>query len=98
MSLIRYSADSDLYIYHDVSGGFTCLDCPLHNAGRYVSMKSRSELCDHISAHIKAGHRVPDWLPEEAARDWNDIHEAVKPNGRIPWSNLKRAIARKAGK
>ena len=65
------SADSDVYVYADVSGGITCCFCALKvNAHRLTT----DAMLPHLRDHVGRGHRVPEHLfaEIEADREEND--------------------------
>lgn len=65
MSYVRWSAESDIYIFDHVDGGIECHGCPLvkHDAaGRHYRAETTDEMVEHCKTHIDAGHRVPVWL------------------------------------
>lgn len=58
MSYCRFGADSDVYFYADVSGGFTCCRCSLFTEGGDFLRKPispcercRGEGCKHCMMH-----------------------------------------------
>ena len=68
--------DSHIYIYPHVSGHIECAGCWLDKdksgLSLYVSnnkITNDDELRDHLEAHAKSGHSVPEGLLEEILRD-----------------------------
>lgn len=63
MSICRFDADSDVYVFYDLRGGITCCFCsldvpedaPLHN----INVATEEEMLAHLWAHVGAGHNVP---------------------------------------
>lgn len=60
MSYARWGCDgSELYVYLDVTRGYTCMRCPLlTNAHDYCTPHATS-MVHHLEAHQLAGHAVP---------------------------------------
>lgn len=56
MSLIRFGAGSQLYIYADVNGGYTCCGCALDI--KIVNVPTIEELKEHLIRHKQAHHGV----------------------------------------
>jgi hypothetical protein len=56
LSLIRFGHGSQLYIYEDFGGGFTCCDCPRDHAN--ISLPGKEELKKHILVHKDMGHTI----------------------------------------
>jgi hypothetical protein len=56
MSLIRSGLGSDLYIYEDVKGGYTCCSCPITNG--FVNVDTREQLKAHVLIHKDHGHSI----------------------------------------
>jgi hypothetical protein len=53
--------DSDVYIFADVSGGYTCCACMLKHKERFWTT---DDIITHVKAHMAAGHDVPaDVIP-----------------------------------
>lgn len=67
MSYARWS-EGDVYVYEDVSGGFTCCGCSLHpdndkdgpGAVKSINVETREDMIIHLKGHIAAGDFVPD--------------------------------------
>lgn len=62
MAFARWTHDSDVYVYADVSGGFICEDCP---RGSQFRCATPLEMLDHLVAHRTRGDRVPESALEE---------------------------------
>jgi hypothetical protein len=56
MSLIRRSQGSELYIYEDDRGGYTCSSCPGNQAN--TNLPDIEGLKDHILWHKQLGHSI----------------------------------------
>lgn len=57
MSYARPSAESDIYLYESVEGGWVCLGCPLSDDGE-TQTETRQATAQHVRDHIAAGHKV----------------------------------------
>ena len=57
MSWVRWSPESQLYIYDDVRGGITCCGCCIYDD---FNCETEKEMAAHILEHVKARHLVPD--------------------------------------
>lgn len=65
MSYVRWSDDSDLYIFDDMSGGITCCACLLSDGGRKLrdfNVATQGEMIAHVEEHIARGHDVPNYV------------------------------------
>lgn len=62
MSLARWGANSDVYVYEDVDGGFVCE----HGGTRFLG--TARELHDHLRLHQVDGDRVPQGTFDELER------------------------------
>lgn len=62
MAYVRWSENSDVYIYHDVSDVIVCCACKLESG--IDSFGKRSKVIDHIEEHRRAGHLVPEYVDE----------------------------------
>ncbi len=58
MSYVRLGPLSDVYVYGNVAGGFTCCVCTLALSGNYTC-GTRAEMIIHLIEHLKMGHTVP---------------------------------------
>ena len=71
MAYARYGRDSDVYVYADTRGGYTCERCP--KVGESYRCLTATEMADHLlSEHRAKGHRVPDDAIEELRADKHD--------------------------
>lgn len=61
MSYARFSSESDVYVYLDVSGYLCCCGCSLSEQWSYGTTDA---LLAHLDAHKAAGHEVPDYCIE----------------------------------
>ena len=57
MAYARFARDSDVYVYADAHGGFTCQRCP--GAGHEFRCSTATEMVSHLELHRAKGHRVP---------------------------------------
>ncbi len=68
MSYARFGPGSDVYVYEDVAGGFTCCGCLLTTSR--VNVETRQEMVEHLLGHLAAGDHVQqttlDRLRDEA--------------------------------
>jgi hypothetical protein len=62
--------DSDLYIYHQCSGGIVCTDCS-------EVFHKRSEVIEHIRMHERDGWEVPSDLIGNLEKEIEDIGDDV---------------------
>jgi len=58
MAYARFGSDSDVYVYADTSGGYTCERCPA--IGQAFHCSSATEMVTHLLAHRAKGQLVPD--------------------------------------
>ena len=61
MSYCRFS-NADAYIY-EAEEGFTCCGCRIAESGMFVC-ETELEMIEHIAAHRKAGHFVPEYVDD----------------------------------
>lgn len=61
MSIVRWSDESDVYVYNS-SNGLVCCDCDI--AGGDFTTRSHQEMIDHIGCHVTSGHKVPEYVIE----------------------------------
>lgn len=68
MSYVRWSKQSDVYIFDHVDGFIECCACCLDpvDADSFKA-KNVEEMIEHVQVHRAAGHLVPDYV-EEALR------------------------------
>jgi hypothetical protein len=68
MAFARFDRNSDVYVYADTRGGYTCERCP--DVGHQYRCSSSTEMVAHLRSYHRAkGHRVPDEAIEELQRD-----------------------------
>lgn len=65
MSYARLAPDSDVYVYEDVRGGYTCENCPRtrwapDSDNPQFRCTTAGEMVDHLMEHRARGERVPD--------------------------------------
>jgi len=59
MAFARFGRDSDVYVYADTDGGYTCERCP--KAGESYHCRTAQEMVTHLTElHRGRGDRVPD--------------------------------------
>jgi hypothetical protein len=56
MSLIRWGAGSELYIYEGENKSYTCCTCPLKN--ETTTLPDKEKLKQHILRHKEVGHSI----------------------------------------
>lgn len=59
MSYVRFSQDSSVYVYLDVSGYLCCCGCALVDDGS-LGLYTTEDMLAHLRAHENAGHAVPE--------------------------------------
>lgn len=68
MAYARFGRDSDVYVYADSRGGFTCERCP--TIGKQFRCATAAEMVTHLTDHRLRGQQVPaeaiDQLKDEA--------------------------------
>ena len=64
MAFARFTADSDVYVYEDSRGGFTCERCP--GIGHSFRCETVGEMVLHLLEHRSRGDRVPDEALQES--------------------------------
>lgn len=69
MSYVRFSADSDVYVFAHVNGFIQCCGCRL---GDEWDFDSPEGIVEHLKQHVAAGHKVPaDLLDPEVFSDFD---------------------------
>jgi hypothetical protein len=64
----RFTVDSDVYVYGDSRGGYTCERCP--RIGETFRCTIAAEMVTHLlKEHRAKGHRVPDDAIERLKTD-----------------------------
>lgn len=59
MAFARFGRDSDVYVYADTRGGYTCERCP--DVGSSYHCRTAKEMVTHlVEFHRGRGDRVPD--------------------------------------
>jgi hypothetical protein len=66
--------ESDIYIYPSVLGDVVCSGCLLGT--KSVNIENDDQLREHLEAHSKAGHVLPDNLLQEILQD-DDRYGAI---------------------
>jgi len=85
MAYVRWTPESDVYIFDHVNGSVTCHGCFLNGPGARISWhgthgnidcgsnrEATNELLAHLAQHVEAGHKVPAWLFDALAPDKED--------------------------
>ncbi|WP_141619468.1 hypothetical protein [Myxococcus sp. AB036A] len=58
MAYARFGRDSDVYVYEDTRGGFTCERCP--SVGQQFRCATAVEMATHLRQHRAKGDVVPE--------------------------------------
>jgi hypothetical protein len=58
MAFAQFGRDSDVYVYEDTRGGFTCERCP--TIGEQHRCQTAAEMVTHLLEHRAEGDRVPE--------------------------------------
>ena len=66
MAYARYGHDSDVYVYEDTRGGYTCERCP--GTGSQFRCETAKEMAEHLAGHVAKGDKVPAEALMELAR------------------------------
>jgi hypothetical protein len=79
MALARFGRDSDVYVYEDSRGGYTCQACELLQRGEF-RCATAAEMIPHLLAHRARG----DGVPESALTELQDAsrQKPGRPVGR----------------
>jgi hypothetical protein len=68
VSLARWSADSDVYVFEDAESGlFECCGCYLQRSGSVQA--SPVDMVMHMERHRRCGHQVPQSVFTELLRE-----------------------------
>jgi hypothetical protein len=67
MAYARYGCDSDVYVYEDARGGYTCERCP--SIGSQFRCETANEMAAHLASHVAKGDKVPAEALIELARE-----------------------------
>jgi hypothetical protein len=67
MSLCRFARDSDVYVYRDYRGGFTCCGCTLPDPPGEFRAATTREMAEHLLVHRGRGEAVPEEVFSELA-------------------------------
>ena len=67
MAFARFGRDSDVYVYEDSRGGFTCERCPV--VGQQFGCPTAAQMVAHLLEHRKTGDRVPEEAIDELKND-----------------------------
>ena len=65
MSYARFTKDSDVYVFLNMSGRLECCNCGLAIGARPVTFGSTQAMVDHLARHVHAGDRVPEHVVPE---------------------------------
>jgi hypothetical protein len=75
MSWVRWGIDSSVYIFDHTDLGPVCFACLLlerHNGNdRHYATTEADDMIAHLAEHRRAGHVVPDWLPQHLRDTWD---------------------------
>ena len=79
MSYARYGEDgSDIYLYEDIAGGYTCALCSLlpKEAGNWSSFHcdTLEEVKEHLEQHVANGDIVPERAVKRVLRELEEKH------------------------
>ncbi len=73
MAYCRFDEDSDVYLYEDVNGGWSCVSCAIEGSltshGPLVRLDTIDDTISHLKEHIKHGHKVPDKVIAELEKE-----------------------------
>jgi len=61
MSFARLTHDSDVYVYQDSEGGYTCCFCRLMPHADQFNVPTAKEMVKHMYAHLTNGDKVPQY-------------------------------------
>jgi hypothetical protein len=61
MAYCRFGADSDVYLYASVHGGFHCCGCRFLESPDSEVMETAKAAWSHLRKHLSAGHKVPKY-------------------------------------
>lgn len=67
MAYARYGRDSDVYVYQDARGGYTCEQCP--GIGSQFRCETGQEMAAHLASHLAKGDKVPPDALIELAKE-----------------------------
>ena len=70
MAYARFGRDSDVYVYQDTRGGYTCERCP--EVGSQFRCNTSAEMVSHLLGHLAKGHKVPSDAVEELRQEKDD--------------------------
>lgn len=79
MSYCRFS-NADAYIY-EAEEGFTCCGCRIAESGMFVC-ETELEMIEHIAAHRKAGHFVPEYVDDMLREELEDYIAKLEAENR----------------
>jgi hypothetical protein len=64
VSILRWSADSDVYVYESVNGGFRCVGCQLDAPW---DSSTTEGVYWHLMFHAEVGDKIPERAVAELA-------------------------------
>jgi hypothetical protein len=70
MAYARFSRNSDVYVYQDTRGGYTCECTPTGTP--VFNCATASAMVAHLRDHRARGHQVPDEAIEELLEEHED--------------------------
>ena len=59
MSVVRFSEDSDVYVYYTFNSMIECCSCRLQENAHVWRCSTEDEMIEHLQKHERAGHLVP---------------------------------------
>lgn len=71
MSYCRLGDDSDVYVLAATDDRFWCVACPMRQDT--WTCRTRGKLIEHLRAHRRAGHRVPDRVFGRLRREMEEL-------------------------
>ena len=75
MAYARFGRDSDVYVYADTAGGYTCERCP--EVGQAFHCPSAAEMVPLVLAHLAKGLLVPTMRSKGSNARWTEPTPAV---------------------
>jgi hypothetical protein len=89
MAYARYGQESDVYVYEDAGGGYTCERCP--RVGGQFKSKSAKDMAAHLTIHVASGDKVPPSAIAELEQEPQDNRENGMPRMH-PFTDVHEAI------
>lgn len=84
MSYARFSAQSDVYIYHHYMGFIECCACPITEpqVGEdfgFAKLNTAREAIEHLDLHRAAGWKVQNSTYEKIRSEYADLDMQIEP-------------------